>query len=138
VADYGRAVRHLQRARRDGALDAEAASMLDTAARVLAFDPGARGISSRERVRRIVRAYDIAAAWAARCPSSDIVVDVRRQLDAARATATERALGRDPDAADRVLALVATAESAASRACPPASGEERALALVAGAPPAAP
>jgi tetratricopeptide (TPR) repeat protein len=137
LGDYRLAVRHLQRAQRAGTLDEEGASDLETSARILALDPAARGIGSRERIRRVAHAYVIAAAWIARC-ASDAVAAVRQQLAAVEPMVTERKLARDPDSVDTVLRLIAAAESAAVGVCPPRQADERALALIVGARPSTP
>jgi tetratricopeptide (TPR) repeat protein len=123
------AVRYLDQARRAGALVDEAVPMLETARAVLALDPDVRGIGSRERVRRVVRAYSIAAAALDRC-ASNAIDSVRAQMAEAKSMVNERALLRDRDAVDRVLALVAAAVVRVDEVCGPGNADERALAIL--------
>jgi tetratricopeptide (TPR) repeat protein len=111
LADYRTAARYFNRAASAGPLDGNHEHLRILSARVLAMDPFARGISSRERVRRIVAAVQTARASLDRCPS-DALPDLRGRLEAALPTTTEPVLARDPDAVDDALALVTDIEAA--------------------------
>jgi len=129
LGDYRSARAHLDRARREGGLDAAGAALLDTVTRVLDLDPDQRGLSARERLRRTVRAFEIASAALDRCPSPTLDA-MRDQRDRLAKQVTTRALAGDPDAVDDALAFVAGALDAARSACGEGGGDERALELV--------
>ncbi len=129
IGNYAEARTYLQLARRTGDLDAAGAALLDTVTRVLDLDPGARRISSRERIRRIVRAFEVASAALDRC-DADALADLRDERDRLARRVTERALARDPDAADETMAFAGTALEAVRTACGEGGPDERALALV--------
>src|SRR3954454_7923123 len=80
-----------------GPLDRGFSAMLDVATRALALDPDARGITSRERVRRVARLFSIALEASRRC-ASPAAAAMRERLEAAAPSVTERTLSRDPDA----------------------------------------
>jgi tetratricopeptide (TPR) repeat protein len=124
--DYRTAAARLRSAR---PLDPAAAAMLDVATRALALDPDARGITSRERVRRVTRLFAIALAAARRCgaPAAAVMHD---RLEAAAPRVTERALSADPDASDATLELLTAAASVVQSACPAIGADDRAMALV--------
>jgi Tfp pilus assembly protein PilF len=124
--DYRTAATRLRAA---GPLDAATAAMLDVATRALALDPDARGISSRERVRRITRVFAIALAAARRC-EAPAAAPMRDRLETAAPSVTERTLARDPDAADATLELLTAAASVVTPACPADAADDRAMALV--------
>jgi tetratricopeptide (TPR) repeat protein len=129
LGNYSVARAHLERALRNGGLDADGSVVLDRVTRVLELDPDARGISSRERLRRAVRAFEIASAALDRCSSAELG-PMRERRDRIARQATERALARDPDAVDDTLAFASDAIGAVNTACGPGSGDESALALV--------
>ncbi|HKB12973.1 MAG TPA: tetratricopeptide repeat protein [Vicinamibacterales bacterium] len=128
-SDYRMAAERLREARTGGALDPAGEQMLEVSGRALALDPDAHGLTSRERVRRLVRLFTIALAASRRCPS-DAAAPMRARLEAAAPQVNERALARDPDAVDATFELLAAAAGAVDAACPPADPEERAVALV--------
>jgi hypothetical protein len=125
--DFRTAHARLQTASQAGADDSALMEMLDTSARVLALDPYASGLSSRERVRRIVRAFAIASAALDRCTAGDLD-DLRDRI--AAEDVSERVLLRDAEAADEAWMLVAEVSRRVSAACGDGQGDERALALV--------
>src|SRR5581483_10448692 len=129
LGDYRGARAFLERARAAGGLDADGTAQLDTVTRVLALDPDARGLSARERLRRTVRAFEIASAALERC-ASDTLDATREQRDRLARQVTPRALAGDPDAVDDTLAFAASAIEAVRSACGEGSGDERALHLV--------
>jgi tetratricopeptide (TPR) repeat protein len=129
LGNYRDARVYLERSRRAGGLDADGAALLDTVTRVLDFDPDVRGISSRERLRRTVRAFEVASAALDRCPAEPLVA-MRERRDRMARQVSERMLARDPDAVDDTLAFTASALDAVRTACGEGSADERALALV--------
>jgi tetratricopeptide (TPR) repeat protein len=128
TGDYRGARRYLELARRDG-FDADAARMLDLSTRVGALDPYARGIRSRERVRRVVRAFEIADAALTRC-AADPLAPLGEQRDELQPQADESTLARDPDAVDAMLMFASDAVAAVHRVCGEGQGDERALELM--------
>jgi thioredoxin-like negative regulator of GroEL len=112
-----------------GPLDRGFSAMLDVATRALALDPDARGITSRERVRRVARLFSIALEASRRC-ASPAAAAMRARLEAAAPSVTERTLSRDPDASDATLELLTAAASVVHSACPAAGADDRAMALV--------
>jgi tetratricopeptide (TPR) repeat protein len=129
LGNYRNARAYLERSRRAGGLDADGAALLDTVTRVLDLDPDVRGISSRERLRRTVRAFEIASAALDRC-SAEPLVAIRERRDRLSRQVAERTLARDPDAVDDTLAFAASALDAVRTACGEGSADARALALV--------
>lgn len=127
--DYRSAAARLRDARSGGALDAASAQMLDVSQRALALDPDVRGITSRERVGRVVRLFSIALMRSRRC-ASEAVAPMRARLEAAVPTVVERTLLRDPDAVDAALELLIAADIAMINTCPAAEPDERATELV--------
>ena len=112
-----------------GPLDPSISAMRDVATRALALDPDARGITSRERVRRVARLFSIALEASRRC-ESPAAAAMRGRLEAAVPNVTEPTLARDPDAADATLELLTAATSVVHAACPAVSADDRAMALV--------
>jgi tetratricopeptide (TPR) repeat protein len=129
LGDYRNAREYLEDASGVAALDARGQQRLDTSARVIALDPFARRISTRERIRRVVRAYEVAADAVAACPQASLA-DVKAAMEQAKPHVTLRTLARDPDAIDDTLALVTRAETAMEAACGPAQGDALALQLI--------
>jgi tetratricopeptide (TPR) repeat protein len=127
--DYRTAVARLREARAGGTLNAGGERMLEVSTRAVALDPDARGVTSRERVRRVARLFTIALEWARRCESPS-TAEMRARLEAMAPSVTERTLSRDPDAADAALELLTAASSVVQSACPAAATDERALTLV--------
>jgi tetratricopeptide (TPR) repeat protein len=128
AGDYPAARAHLAAAGDERPLDARGEQLLDISTRVLALDPFARHITSRERLRRVGRAYAVAADALKRCDAA-VRPDLQAQMDALQPKVTERELARDPDLVDEALALVTTVERATTAACGPAQGDARALQL---------
>ncbi|HJZ70113.1 MAG TPA: tetratricopeptide repeat protein [Vicinamibacterales bacterium] len=128
-ADYAVAAARLRDARSGGALDAGGTQMLDVSLRALALDPDVRGITSRERVRRVVRLFTIALTRWRRC-ATDTAAPMRARLESAAPTVVERTLVRDPDAVDATLELLTAANGALSAACSAADADERAVELI--------
>jgi tetratricopeptide (TPR) repeat protein len=126
--DYRTARSHLAAAADELRLDARGEQLLDLSTRVLALDPFARHISSRERLRRVVRAYSVAREALARC-AAGAQPDLQSQMDALQPKITEPTLARDPDLVDQAIALVTSVESATAAACGPVQGDARALQL---------
>ena len=124
--DYRTAAAQLRAA---GPLDRGLGAMLDVATRALALDPDARGITSRERVRRVARLFSIALEASRRC-ESPAAAAMRERLEAAAPNVTERTLSRDPDASDATLELLTAAASVVQSACPAVGADDRAMALV--------
>jgi len=128
IGDYRDARAYLERARRSGGLTGDDEALLDTVTRVLDLDPDARGLSSRERLRRTVRAFEIASAAVGRC-ETDALGALRDRRDRLAPRVTERTLAGDPDTVDDTLAFVAGALDAAHADCGAGSPDERALQL---------
>lgn len=129
LGDYRVAARHLRALAALETLDVDAARQLDLAARVLALDPFARASGARERLRRTVRAFEIAADAAGAC-NAPALEPLRPALAERAPKVTERKLAADPDAVDDTMALVTRVEDAVSAACAPVDANEAALRLV--------
>jgi tetratricopeptide (TPR) repeat protein len=128
LGDFRSAARFLGAAANVGTLDADHQHMRDTSARILTIDPFARGISSRERIRRVAAAFHLAAASLDRCPADELP-DLRARVSAASSKATERVLAHDPEKVDQTLSLVSEIE-AATAGCGAAGTDDAALQLV--------
>src|SRR5262249_52864548 len=129
AGDYRAAAARLRDGRSGGALDTASARMLDVSLRALALDPDVRGITSRERVRRVVRLFSIVLTRSRRCESG-AAAPMRTRLEAEAPRVVERRLARDPDAVDATLELLVAADSATTAACSAADPDARAAALV--------
>ena len=110
-------------------LDARGEQLLDLSTRVLDLDPFARRISSRERLRRIVRVFGVAREALGRC-APGTQAELRSRVDALQPKIAERTLARDPDLVDAALALITSVEQTTSAACGPPQGDALALQLV--------
>jgi predicted negative regulator of RcsB-dependent stress response len=128
TGDYQSARRYLDRVGQPR-LDSDGRRMLAVSTRVLQLDPDARGLRSRERLRRVVTAFDIGSAALDRCPA-DSLAALRDERDAMKHEVDDRALARDPDAADAALTFAGRAIATVRAACGEGSDDERALALV--------
>ena len=127
--DYRAARSFLERLKARGPIDPEGSRMLDLSARVLALDPFSRDISSRERIRRVMRAYDIAADALDRCSAGELD-GLRDAMRADQSSMTERKLAADPDAVDHITMLVGQVEDAVGQRCGPGSADDAALHLI--------
>jgi predicted Zn-dependent protease len=129
TGDYRAARSDLEAAADVLRLDARGQELLDLSTRVLDLDPFARRISSRERLRRVVRVFGVAREALRRCPPGT-QADLQSRVDALQPKITERTLARDPDLVDAALALVTTIEQTTSAICGPPRGDALALQLV--------
>lgn len=129
LGDFRGAQAYFERARRAGGLDADGAAALDTVTRVLELDPDARGLAARERLRRTVRSFEIAAGALDRCPS-DAVGAWRAHRERLARQVNARSLAADPDLVDETLAFAAGTIDAVRTACGEGDADERALDLV--------
>jgi predicted Zn-dependent protease len=130
AGDFGASRRHLRALLAAGALDAEGRQMLNVSTRVLALDPFSRGISSRERLRRVLRAYRVAGAALARCADQDALDPLRSEMEQRKSSMTERKLAADPDIVDGTVAFVIQVIDAVAAACGPGVDDEHALQLI--------
>lgn len=137
--DYRDARQLLARSGQRTPLDPASADMLDVAARVLARDPGAKGVSARERAARTFEDFRIAQERLARCQASassggtgaaDALAGIVARADA-QAALREPSLLSDPDLNDQVTSLVFDIAALPSSQCGTATPDERALALIA-------
>ena len=128
TGDYRSARRYLERIN-TADLDADGARMLDLSARAIDLDPYARGIRSRERVRRVVRAFRIADSALMRC-AADSLQPQRAERDVLEPSMDERRLARDPDTIDETLTFASEAVAAVRMACGAGNTDEQALGLV--------
>ena len=133
--NYAAAAGFLRSAIRQGRDDTGLTEMFDTARLIMTADPFQRRLSVRERVRRVVRAFNAALLRLDACASRmgsdaslqalvDESSDFRRKADA-------RALARNPDLADPVMDLVFRIERRTADLCGPPAGLDRALLLLA-------
>jgi tetratricopeptide (TPR) repeat protein len=136
AGSYQAARKYLAEAARQSLLDADARAALDTVEQVLSLDPFARGIGSRARAERTLRALDIARARVAACTAAtpDLadtrLEDLKQRLDAASGTG-RRAIERDSDVTDQLMAVVFEVERLPASACAPQTTADRALQLIA-------
>ena len=128
TGDYPTAKRYLDAAKAAG-LDTDGVRMLDLSTRVLGLDPDARGLTARERARRVVRAFDVASASLDGCGAASLD-QLRGTRDALQPQIAERDLARDPDALDIAWTFTASAIGAAQTACGDGEGDQRALELI--------
>jgi tetratricopeptide (TPR) repeat protein len=142
TADYRTARRYLDRAVRVNPRNEDAAQLLETANLVLSLDPQARGISSRERAARVVRAFKLAGARLEACaaqrnqalPAAQPDAEIQglsNRVNDIRPKVKEWTLARDSDLLAQTTDLVFDIEEACQQKCQPAKGEDLALLLLA-------
>jgi tetratricopeptide (TPR) repeat protein len=138
-ADYPRARRTLNTAVQLEPENAAAKSLLQNAELVANVNPFVFRISTAERNRRIVDAWSSAQARVASCiaaqapgtqPPAELVA-ANTQLAALKSQATLRALARDPDAMQSIMATAFSAEATANKYCGQPQGKDLALTLIA-------
>lgn len=133
LGNHAAVVRYLRRIPRKN-LEPPAAEMLEVSSLVLALDPYARGLRSRERAARALRGLAAAAARLRGCLAQAPELQALHEETVAALKARSRAaLARDPDGIEAVAALAFRAEQAAEGPCGPPAPIDRALLLL-GAP----
>lgn len=128
AADYRAARDYLRKARPS---DADAQEMLAESDAVLELDPYLRGVRGAQRASRAQKALDVARRRLDRCATSEAVPDdLPTRVTAARRRSL-RALTRDAEALDDVMALVFEIEKLQDPACGADTPQDRALRLIA-------
>ena len=139
TGDYAAARSLLTSAGAQGSLDPQTRALLGVSDRVLALDPFARGLSTRDRMQRVLEGLSVATSRLSRCrmhASADSETtarldDLSMRVQAA-GTLRRAALQRDPDLSDRVMSLVFAIEALPADTCGDDSDDDRALQLIAG------
>ena len=136
--NYAQARQYLAIGATGGTLTPDDQASLDVSTRVLRLDPSARGLTTRERARRLLLDFDVASLRLERCQAlgpSDATVAARvadlTERAARIAKLTQRRLELDADLMDEVSDLVFAVEALPASACAPDSPDDRALQLVA-------
>ena len=133
--DYPSAERYLRKAEQAGSKDPELRRSLDVAASVLASDPFARRLSSRERGARGERAFRQAVKRLQSCPPDAAEVQALRQpLSALAPRVSAPALRTDPELLESVMDLAFDVERAAAARCGPPDTYDQALLVLAQEP----
>lgn len=136
------AARYYQIALDRGPTEAEASSHLSAAKQVLAADPQQRRLSSKERARRVVAAFETAGDRLQSCAlakhESLVLVAPITELQklyeewsVEKPDATIRKLSRDQDDRESVMDLVYRIEEATARNCGQPTGDDWALLMLA-------
>jgi tetratricopeptide (TPR) repeat protein len=143
MASYSEARRYLDRAVRRTPSDARSAELLEVANLIISNDPLERRLTTRERARRTMRAYEQAAARLRDClqqrgealgpaatPHTELQFAYARAAEI-RPKVRQRALEGSADLMGNVTDLAFEIEKLAARECGPAKGLDLALLLVA-------
>jgi len=146
LGDYRQARHYLERALRGKPNDTRLSKMLDEANRVLNADPYDPAISSAERYRRVIRAFQQALTRLGECgelvgnavqpapaatparAGSAMLADEARAL---QPNVNLAALRRDPDLMTQIMDFVFHVEQAPANECGPPDPLDRALATIA-------
>jgi len=131
------AQRFLNRAVAANPRDAQARSLAVQASLVLALDPFDPRLRFQEKSGRTARALETALERLKDCsqesmarPAAGELLNLETEGRKLAQQANPRALARNPDAIVSVMDFVFRAESAATKACGPASGADRALEVI--------
>jgi tetratricopeptide (TPR) repeat protein len=142
MANYREAQRYLERAVRLTPQATHAAQRLEMTSLILSVDPLERGLSSQERTRRVVRAYEQAVERLRDCtmkrgqalggqqPMTDLQAAYARAMQM-RPSVRETVLQRNSDLLMRTLELVFEIEELTARDCGRPAGVDLALLLIA-------
>lgn len=141
LGEYWNARRYLQRAARAGGA-ADGRQRLELTELVLSLDPFLPRLSSSERARRTVRAWEAVTARVEACASqpspaaataarAETLEGLRAALEEERPRVTVPLLSRDPDLVEAAMDRVFAAERDASVVCDPPQGPDLALRLIA-------
>jgi tetratricopeptide (TPR) repeat protein len=142
MANYREARRYLELAVRLNPQDVPAARRLEMTKLILSVDPLERGLSSPERTRRVVRAYQQAVERLRGCaqkrgealegqqPMSDLQTAYAQAMQMGPRV-RETVLRRDSDLLMRTLELVFEIEELTARDCGPPADVDLALLLIA-------
>ncbi len=137
LRSYATAQRYLERALKAAPEDSAAAGLLETVRHLLSIDPFQRRLSSRERSRRAVRAYQTALARLQSCaaqfpqppagtPPQDLHA-LSLRATALEPQVRENRLRSDPDLLEGTMDLVFEIEKRATSHCGPPTGPDLAL-----------
>jgi len=142
MANYREARRYLERAARLNPQDTPAVQRLEMTKLILSVDPLERGLSSPERTRRVVRAYQQAVERLRGCaqkrgealegqqPMTDLQTAYARAMQMGPRV-RETVLRQDSDLLMRTLELVFEIEELTARDCGPPADVDLALLLIA-------
>lgn len=129
--DFTAAARYLSRVPADR-LPEPAADQLAVAELVMALDPYRRGLSAQARGRRARLALQRTSARMDAClAEAQDLEPLRKEIAAARKTASARALARDAERLDAVMDLVYRTVDTIQQRCTPPEAIERALLVIA-------
>ena len=142
MARYEEGREYLERAVKENSADARAARLLEVTNLVLRIDPLDHRISARERVRRVVRAFEKAVARLEQCAQSHgdlletsepqtLIESVYARIQRLRSRVRAPTLERNPDLITEVMDVVVEAETVASSSCGPPQGLDQAILLAA-------
>ena len=142
MARYEEGREYLERAVKENSADARAARLLELTNLVLGIDPFDHRISARERVRRVVRAFEEAVVRLEQCAQSHgdlletsepqtLIESVYARIQKFRSRVRTPTLERNPDLITEVMDVVVEAETVASSSCGPPQGLDQAILLAA-------
>jgi len=142
MARYEEAKEYFERAVKENPADAHVARLLEMTNLVLGIDPFDHRISARERVRRVVRAFDEAVVRLEQCAQSHgdlletsqpqtLIESVYARIQKLRSGVRARTLERNPDLIAQVMDVVVEAETVASSSCGAPQGLDQAILLAA-------
>ncbi len=140
LQDYAQAENLFRRAVAEQPHDRHSAELLEVAALVRELDPYVYGLPGKERASRALRDFDIAMRRVQQCAqeqsASSAIAQALQQGRQMEPKLRRRELWRNPDFLDSTMSWVFRSEAAAQQQCGPATGEDRALFLLAGRYPA--
>lgn len=140
LALYRTALRHLQNAVALRPQDTESVRLLQTAQAVIRLDPFARGLSDKERNRRVLESFQQAGERLKTCPSqapapgaAGAVAEsspLAASWSQLKSKVTAAGLRRDPELRDQALDVVFDIEQQTENKCAPPSDKDLALLLI--------
>lgn len=128
MGEYEQAQRYLRHATEDAPEDRDAAVRLQSTEQVLKLDPFRPNLSSAERARAAMAAFDTAGDRVKGCPAVGSLESAWTQM---KPNVTAMKLQRDADAVSRVMDVVFQIEKDASAKCGTGSPADAALVLIA-------
>jgi tetratricopeptide (TPR) repeat protein len=135
IGDYRDAANYLERAERESQLGAGEKQFLETSRAIVAHDPFAPALSSKEQARRTAEDFTIALNKAQACAAS-LGASASQNLQQAvasaqsqKAQASATYLGAHPDLVPGIMELAFSLEDAAMQ-CGPLTGDDLALQLL--------
>jgi tetratricopeptide (TPR) repeat protein len=138
VGRYGVARDYLHRALENGPQNIESKDLLETSTLLLQMDPYVRHLPSRERIRRLTSAFNLAMQRLDSCMSAKADLSGNSRLTSLKSQGQqmsgklEHLTSAEGETSDSAMDLISQIEQETERECGPATASDRALLLLAG------